>query len=99
MKEQEIVRIIQDVLMTEEKVIKQLRAEKKATGDYSKSLTVQDGDLQMRFDAMEYCGKYPAISVNLLFFVIVLRDNVPLMKCRIADIKRKYYVHFGFGNG
>ncbi len=99
MKEQEIVRIIQDVLMTEEKVIKQLRAEKKATGDYSKSLTVQDGDLQMRFDAMEYCGKYPAISVNLLFFVIVLRDNVPLMKCRIADIKHKYYFHFGFLNG
>ena len=36
MKEQEIARIIRDVLAAEEKVVKQLRAEKRATGDYSK---------------------------------------------------------------
>ena len=92
----EIVSIIQKVLSMTESVVAQLKAEKKAKGDYSKSLTVQDGDLQMRFDAMEYRGKYPPISVNLLFFVIVFRDNVPLMKCRVANIKHKY--HFSFGS-
>ena len=90
----EIVSIIHKVLTMTESVVAQLKAEKKAKGDYSKSLTVQDGDLQMRFDAMEYRGEYPAISVNLLFFVIVFRDNVPLMKCRVANIKHKY--HFSF---
>lgn len=95
----EIVSIIHKVLAMTESVVAQLKAEKKAKGDYSKSLTVQDGDLQMRFDAMEYCGKYPAISVNLLFFVIVFRDNVPLMKCRVANIKHQNHFHFDFLNG
>jgi len=59
MTKSEIVSIIQKVLSMTESVVAQLKAEKKTKGDYSKSLTVQDGDLQMRFDAMEYCGKYP----------------------------------------
>lgn len=96
MKNSEIVSIIHKVLAVTESVVAQLKAEKKAKGDYSKSLTVHDGDLQMRFDAMEYRGEYPAISVNLLFFVIVFRDDVPLMKCRVANIKHK--CHFSFGS-
>lgn len=95
----EIVSIIHKVLAMTESVVAQLKAEKKAKGDYSKSLTVQDGDLRMRFDAMEYRGKYPTISVNLLFFVIVFRDNVPLMKCRVANIKHQNHFHFDFLNG
>ena len=95
----EIVSIIQKVLSMTESVVSQLKAEKKTKGDYSKSLTVQDGDLQMRFDAMEYCGKYPPISVNLLFFIIVFRDDVPLMKCRVASVKHKNNFHFEFFNG
>lgn len=95
MKNSEIVSIIHKVLTMTGSVVAQLKAEKKAKGDYSKSLTVQDGELQMRFDAMEYRGEYPAISVNLLFFVIVFRDDVPLMKCRVANIKHK--CHFSFG--
>ena len=50
----EIVSIIQKVLSMTESVVSQLKAEKKTKGDYSKSLTVQDGDLQMiTFDYIE----------------------------------------------
>jgi len=50
----EIVSIIQKVLSMTESVVAQLKAEKKTKGDYSKSLTVQDGDLQMiTFDYIE----------------------------------------------
>ena len=62
----EIVSIIHKVLTMTESVVAQLKAEKKTKGDYSKSLTVQDGDLQMRLDAMEYRGENPAMSVNLI---------------------------------
>ena len=33
---------------------------------------------------------------NLLFFVIVFRDNVPLMKCRVANVKHQNHFHFDF---
>ena len=39
MKEQEIVSIIRNVLATSERIVKQLRAEKKATGDYNEVAT------------------------------------------------------------
>ena len=55
MKEQEIVRMIRDVLTTTEMVVKQLRAEKKATGDYSKVVIVPYGDMVMRFEREGGC--------------------------------------------
>ena len=95
----EIKAIIRKVLNTTESVVAQLKVEKKSTGDYSKSVTMQDGELQMLFNALEYCGKYPPISVNLLFFVIVFRDDIPLMKCRVANIKHQGDFHFDFFYG
>lgn len=99
MTNEDITTIIRKVLSTTENVVAQLKEEKKSTGDYSKSITLQDGDLQMRFNALEYCGKYPPISVNLLFFVVVFRDDMPLMKCKVANIKHQCDFHFDFLNG
>ena len=96
MDDKEIVETIGKVLAATETVVAQLKKEKKETGDYSKSVALQDGDLQMRFDALEYRGKYPPISVNLLFYVVVFRNNVPVMKCMVANIKHQYEFHFGF---
>ena len=97
MNEKEIVQIIQTVLETTETVINQLRAEKKETGDYSKSLDVQHKDLLLRFNAMEYKGKFPSPrSGNLIFYVVVFREDVPLMKCRVGSAKHCYNFHFVF---
>ena len=82
--------IINKVLSTAEKVVSQLKAEKKNTGDYSKEVTIHDGDYEMKFEAEKYEGKYPAISVNLTFRVSVNKGDVPIMQCGVIPIKNKY---------
>ena len=75
MKEQEIARIIRDVLAAEEKVVKQLRAEKRATGDYSKVVTVPYGEMEMRFEVRKTLGQYPPVSFRLRHLVSVMKEG------------------------
>lgn len=96
MDDEEIVKTIGKVLAATETVVAQLKKEKKEMGDYSKSVALQDGDLEMRFDALEFQGKFPPISVNLVFFVTVLRNKAPFMKCRVANVKHAYDLGFLF---
>ena len=84
MKEQEIVRMIRDVLTTTEIVVKQLRAEKKATGDYSKVVTVPYDDMEMRFEALKIISHYPPVSVRLRHQVSVMKDGKAV--CAIRKI-------------
>ena len=94
----EIVTIIRKVLSRTEDVVAQLRAEKKRTGDYSKSVMVKDGDLEIQYNAMEFQGKFPPISVNLLFSVIVFCNETSLMKCRVGNIKHRFDFSFNLGD-
>lgn len=90
MKEQDIVRIIQDVQTAEEKVIKQLRAEKKATGDYSKVVVLPYGDMEMRFEALDYYGEYPPIGKHLVHSVSVIKEGEVVVRGRIWPLSKDY---------
>ena len=91
MKDQEIVRIIQDVQTAEEKVIKQLRAEKKATGDYSKVVTLPYGDMEMRFEVLQYRDlSYPSIGKNLLHSVSVIKGGEVVISGLIQPLSKDY---------
>ena len=92
MKEQEIARIIRDVLAAEEKVVKQLRAEKKTTGDYSKVVTVPYGDMEMRFEALKIYDHYPPVSVKLRHQVSVMKDGKAVVCCHVAPLKCSFCV-------
>ena len=92
MKEKEIVSIIRDVLATEEMVVKQLRAEKKATGDYSKVVIVPYGDMVMRFEALKIYDHYPPVSVRLRHQVSVMRDGKAVVCCHVAPLKCSFRV-------
>ena len=92
MKEQEIVRMIHDVLTTTEMVVKQLRAEKKATGDYSKVVTVPYGDMEMRFEALKIISHYPPVSVRLRHQVSVMKDGKAVVCCHVAPLKCSFCV-------
>lgn len=94
MKEQEIARIIRDVLATEEKVVKQLRAGKRATGDYSKVVIVPYGNLEMRFEALKIVGQYPPVSFKLRHLVSVMKDGKPVVCCHVAPIKCSFCVGY-----
>ena len=94
MKEQEIARIIRDVLAAEEKVVKQLRAEKRATGDYSKVVTVPYGEMEMRFEALKIYDHYPPVSVKLRHLVSVMKDGKPVVCCHVAPIKCSFCVGY-----
>ena len=87
MKEQEIARIIRDVLAAEEKVVKQLRAEKKTTGDYSKVVTVPYGDREMRIEALKIYDHDPPVSVRLRHQVSVMKDGKAVVCCHVAPLK------------
>ena len=90
MKEQEIARIIRDVLAAEEKVVKQLRAEKRATGDYSKVVTVPYGDIEMRFEVRKTLGQYPPVSFKLRHLVSVMKEGKAIVRCNVAQLKCRY---------
>ena len=92
MKEQEVVRMIRDVLTTSEMVVKQLRAEKKATGDYSKVVTVPYGDMEMRFEALKIISHYPPVSVRLRHQVSVMKDGKAVVCCHVASLKCSFCV-------
>lgn len=88
MNEREIVHIIQDVQTAEEKVIKQLRAEKKATGDYSKVVTLQYGGMEMRFETLDYYGEYPPIGKHLVHSVSVIKGGEVVIRGRIWPLSK-----------
>lgn len=92
MKEQEIARMIRDVLTATELVVKQLRAEKKATGDYSKVVTVPYGDMEMRFEALKIISHYPPVSVRLRHQVSVMKDGKAVVCCHVAPLKCSFCV-------
>lgn len=95
MKEQEIARIIRDVLAAEEKVVKQLRAEKRATGDYSKVVTVPYGEMEMRFEVRKTLGQYPPVSFRLRHLVSVMKDGkenlVPTFDITGSQVRIEYH--------
>lgn len=88
MKEQEIVRIIQDVLATEEKVVKQLRAEKKSTGDYSKVVTLPYGEMEIRFETLSDYGEYPSIGKHLVHSVSVIKGGKVIISGDIQPLSK-----------
>ena len=90
MKEQEIARIIRDVLAAEEKVVKQLRAEKRATGDYSKVVIVPYGDMEMRFEVRKTLGQYPPVSFRLRHLVSVMKDGKAIVRSNVSQLKCRY---------
>ncbi len=91
MKEQEIVRIIQDVQATEEKVVKQLRAEKKATGDYSKVVTIPYGEMEIRFEVLRFRDQtYPSIGKNLCHSVTVLKGEEAIISGLIQPLVKEF---------
>ena len=98
MKEKEIVSIIRDVLATEEMVVKQLRAEKKATGDYSKVVTIPYGDMEMRFEALKIYDHYPPVSARLRHQVSVMKDGKAVICCHVAQLKCSFCVGYGDKN-
>jgi hypothetical protein len=91
-------KIILKVFTLTPKIVAQLRAEKKATGDYSKSVTVEEDGYVFKYDAEKFHGSYPPISVNLWFLVSVYRENVPLMGCEVAPINCRFSSLNGFNN-
>ena len=81
-------KIILKVLSITHKVMTQLRAEKKATGDYSKSVTIEEDGYKFLFTVRKYWDdSYPPISVNLRFLVGVYRGNDRLMGCEVSHSK------------
>ncbi len=91
MKEQEIVRIIQDVQTTEEKVVKQLRAEKKATGDYSNVVSIPYGDMEIRFEVLRFIADTnPPIGKHLCHSVSVIRKGEVVISGYIKPLEKNY---------
>ena len=85
--------IINKVLSLTEKVVSQLRAEKKNTGKFSDLVTIHDGDYEFQFNVYAL-GK---ISVNMTFYVDINRGNETIMHCEVRyiksnlDLSRYYY--------
>jgi hypothetical protein len=89
-KNKEMTRTIDMVLNITTKVVAQLKSEKKATGDYSKSITLEENGYTVTFEAEKYHGGYPPISVNLIFLVNIVRNGVPFAVCQVSPINNKY---------
>lgn len=98
MEEKEISQIIGLVFALAAKTVTHLKAEKKATGDYSKSVTFEDAGYEIRFEAVQNRGSYPPIPTNLTFFVNVARDGVHLMVCQVIPINNKYVHNYSAVN-
>ncbi len=90
MPDKEIAHIIRVILSTAEIVVKQLKAEKKEKGDYSKEVAIQNDGIDMVFRADTFRGSYPPISVNLTFLVKVMKDGREIIRSRVAPIKHNY---------
>ena len=90
MDKKEISQIIELVFALAAKTVSRLKAEKKATGDYSKTVTFEENGYEIRFEALQHCGSYPPISVNLTFFVTVSRGGRQLMLCHVKSIRNRY---------
>jgi hypothetical protein len=90
MSDKEIAHIIRVILSTAEIVVKQLKAEKKEKGDYSKEVAIQNDGIDIVFYADTFRGSYPPISVNLTFLVKVMLDGREIIRSRVAPIKHNY---------
>ena len=86
--------IINKVLSNTEKVVSQLRAEKKRNGNFSNLVTLHDGDYEMVFNIAS-SGK---ISVNMSFSVEVNRGNETIMHCGVGYIRSRYDMPRGYLN-
>ena len=90
MDKKEISQIIELVFALAAKTVSRLKAEKKATGDYSKTVTFEEKGYEIQFEALQYRGGYPPISVNLTFSVTVSRGGNQLMLFHVKPIKSRY---------
>ena len=90
MDKKEISQIIELVFALAAKTVSRLKAEKKATGDYSKTVTFEEKGYEIQFEALQYRGGYPPISVNLTFSVTVSLGGRQLMLFHVMPIKSRY---------
>lgn len=90
--DEEIARIIKVILSTAEVVVKQMKVEKKETGDYSKERSINIDGIDMLFSVRELeKDKYPSpISVNLVFRVKVFRNGREILRSHVVPIKHAY---------
>ena len=77
MDKKEISQIIELVFALAAKTVSRLKAEKKATGDYSKTVTFEEKGYEIQFEALQYRGGYPPISVNLTFQIFTSTSEYP----------------------
>jgi len=86
-------RIVLKVRSLTYKVMSQLRAEKRSTGDYSKSVMIDEDGYKFKFDACQYRdGSYPPVSVKLSFIVSVYREDELFMGCEVNN--EKHALHY-----